>query len=247
MDRCNACFYCGSPKVVKNGKTYYFVQRYKCGDCHRQFVGKRKNFKLSDGHKRLIGSLLLERISLEGICRVLGIPAYHLYAYMDELYGETPSDLYVSELVAASKDIDLQCFECENDEAWSFVGHKGNKQWIWMAMHRASRMIVGLFVGERDAKGAKGLWDSIPRAIKENAIFHTDDWDAYKKVFSSADHRPSKQKKQTNHIERFWCTLRQRCSRLVRLALSFSKKQERHENAIKYFVAIYNLNLSLLL
>lgn len=74
-----------------------------------------------------------------------------------------------------------------------------------MARHPKSRMIVGLFIGERGANGAN------EESIKKNAVFHTDDWDAYKKVFNQADHRPAKQKKETNHLERFWATLRQRC------------------------------------
>lgn len=128
MDRCKTCYYCGSTKVVKNGKTYYLKQRYKCGACHRQFVGELKNVKLTNGQKQLIGNLLSERISLEGICYVLNMSAYHVYTYMDELYGETPDDLYTSALIEFSQDINLACFACENEQAWSFVGSKANKQ-----------------------------------------------------------------------------------------------------------------------
>jgi hypothetical protein len=45
---------------------------------------------------------------------------------------------------------------------------------------------------------------------------------------------------QTNHIERFNCTLRQRISRLVRKTLSFSKKLENHIGAIWTFIHHYN-------
>jgi insertion element IS1 protein InsB len=225
----------------------YSKQRYKCKDCGRQFIKDRKNVSLSQEQKVLIKDMLLERISLEGICRVLKISLYHLYKYMDQLYEQIPDDLHIGNLIAHQQDVDLQYFECENDEAWSFVGNKGNKQWIWMAMHRSSPMIVGLFVGEGGNEGAQGLFNSISEAIKEKAIFYTDGWEAYKKVFIEADHRPSKKKKERNHIERFWATLRQRCSRLVRMILSFSKKQQRHQDAIRYFVANYNLALSLLL
>jgi insertion element IS1 protein InsB len=242
-----SCFYCDSTNIVKNGKTYYGEQRHLCKDCKRQFIQCRKYFKLTIAQKEQISALLLERISLEGILRFLKISAYHLYTYMDKLYGQTLYNLNISTLISHSKEIDLQCFECENDEAWSFVGHKSNKQWIWIAIHRQSRMVVGLFIGSRGKVGAEGLWESIPEEIKKNAIFHTDDWDSYKEVFKQSDHRPSKQKKETNHIERFWATLRQRCSRLVRLSLSFSKKQSRHEGAIWYFVYYYNLQKSLLL
>jgi insertion element IS1 protein InsB len=45
----------------------------------------------------------------------------------------------------------------------------------------------------------------------------------------------------TNHIERFNNTLRQRVSRLVRETLSFSKKLSNHIGAIKFFICDYNL------
>jgi IS1 family transposase len=51
----------------------------------------------------------------------------------------------------------------------------------------------------------------------------------------------------TAYIERFNCTLRQRCSRLVRKSLSFSKSLERHKQAIKYFICDYNLQIKMAL
>jgi insertion element IS1 protein InsB len=47
--------------------------------------------------------------------------------------------------------------------------------------------------------------------------------------------------RQTNHLERFNNTLRQRVSRLVRETLSFSKKLSNHIGAIKFFICDYNL------
>jgi insertion element IS1 protein InsB len=51
----------------------------------------------------------------------------------------------------------------------------------------------------------------------------------------------TKQARETNHIERFNSTLRQRMSRLGRETLSFSKKLAPHIGAIKYCVCYYNL------
>ena len=51
----------------------------------------------------------------------------------------------------------------------------------------------------------------------------------------------TKKARKTNHIERFNNTLRQRVSRLVREALSFSKKLAHHIGAIKYCICYYNL------
>jgi transposase-like protein len=81
-----SCYYCGSVNLVKNGRTYYGKSRGRGKDCSRQFAFERQNQGLSREQKRLIGLLLLERISLAGICRVVEIPTYHLYRYMDELY-----------------------------------------------------------------------------------------------------------------------------------------------------------------
>ena len=64
----------------------------------------------------------------------------------------------------------------------------------------------------------------------------------YEKVIPAAQHRAiSKLARKTNHIERFNNTLRQRVSRLVREALSFSKKLVNHIGAIKLFICHYNL------
>ena len=47
----------------------------------------------------------------------------------------------------------------------------------------------------------------------------------------------------TCHIERFWCTLRQRCGRFVRKTLSFSKCPLNHVGALWYFIRHYNASL----
>ena len=44
----------------------------------------------------------------------------------------------------------------------------------------------------------------------------------------------------TAHVERFLITLRQRCGRLVRKTLSFSKSDRNHVGALWYFVRLYN-------
>jgi insertion element IS1 protein InsB len=85
------------------------------------------------------------------------------------------------------------------------------------------------------------LWGRIPQGYREDATFYTDDWAAYNGVIPAARHQVcAKATGHTNIIERFNCTLRQRVSRLVREALSFSKKLENHIGAIKYFICHYN-------
>ena len=127
---------------------------------------------------------------------------------------------------------------------WSFVGDKGNKQWIWLAIDESTKEIVGVFVGKRSRAGARGLWHSLPPVYRQCAVAYTDFWEAYEQVIPSKRHRVvGKETGQTNCIERFNCTLRQRVSRLVRKTLSFSKKLENHIGAIWYFVHHYNASL----
>jgi IS1 family transposase len=130
--------------------------------------------------------------------------------------------------------------------AWSFVNHKGNKQWIWLALDKKTREIVGCYIGERSEQGARGLWNSLPSIYRQCAVCYTDYWAAYEQVIPSKRHKAvGKKSGLTNHIERFNNTMRQRISRLVRKTLSFSKKLENHIGAIWYFIHHYNASLSM--
>ncbi len=138
---------------------------------------------------------------------------------------------------------DSLTIEC--DEMWSFVNNKDNKVWIWLAKDTDTKKIVGFHAGNRDSKGAQGLWDSLPGVYRQCAVCYTDFWSAYEGVFPSKRHRPvGKESGKTNNIESFNCTVRQRISRFVRKTLSFSKKIENHIGAVWYFIHHYNASLS---
>ncbi|MFM7425548.1 MAG: IS1 family transposase [Elainella sp.] len=78
------------------------------------------------------------------------------------------------------------------------------------------------------------------------AVIYTDGLEAYATALPSQRHcAVSKQSGLTNYIERFNPTLRQRVSRLVRKALSFSRKVENPIGAIWYFIHHYNESISL--
>ena len=124
----------------------------------------------------------------------------------------------------------------------SFVRKKANEQWIWIAMDATSRQVIAFHVGDRSRKSATRLWAKIPRAYCQRATSYTDQYVVYAGMIPAAQHRArSKLACKTNHIERFNNTLRQRVSRLVRDALSFSKKLAHHIGAIKLFICHYNL------
>lgn len=128
----------------------------------------------------------------------------------------------------------------------SFVGNKENKQWIWLAVDRDTREIIGVHVGDRSRRGARALWNSLPPVYRQCAVCFTDFWDAYEKIIPVRRHKAvGKETGLTNHIERFNNTMRQRISRLVRKkTLSFSKKIENHIGAIWHFIHKYNASLT---
>jgi len=238
MEKLINCPDCCSTKIVKNGSIGNGKQKYKCKRCGRQFVLNPKKQPISDEKKAVVDRLLLERIPLSGIARSAKISERWLQDYVNEKYDN------ISRYVVVSKKT-KGCLTIECDELWSFVDKKSNKQWIWLAIDRNTREIVGVYIGDRSRTSARKLWESLPSVYRQCAVSYTDFWEAYETVFPSTRHRAvGKETGQTNHIERFNCTLRQRVSRLVRKTLSFSKKLSNHIGAIWYFIHDYNASLA---
>ena len=231
------CPHCQSKVTVKNGKTYYGKQNYRCKNCKRQFV-ERIEDPIREYKEQLLPILLLERISLRGIARILKQSLSWIYKRMKVLWERLPAELPIGQL--ADSQIDLHCLEA--DELWSFVGAKDCKEWIWLAIERHTRLIVGYHIGARNEEGALGLKLSIDPDLLQRSLVFTDDFPSYSTVFPKGQLEQNG-KKQTTKMERFNNTIRQRCSRLVRLALSFSKKWENHYLAIKYFIVNYNVEI----
>src|SRR2546430_8275374 len=216
-------------------------QNHRCKLCGRAFVLQPDNSVITEEQRLLIERLLLERISLRGICRVVGVGLRWLLQFMGARFREAPDHLNVAPPIY-TPTVTVQRLEPEMDELWSFVGAKANRHWVWIAMEATTRQVLAFHVGDRSGQSAHALWEQIPAAYREQAMFHTDQYKAYKSVIPSAQHRAiSKLARKTNHVERFNCTLRQRVSRLGRATLSFSKKLANHIGAIKYFICDYNL------
>lgn len=91
------CPHCHSKNTKKNGHTSYDKQNYQCTECKRQFVEGDQDWYVSDSEKAIIDKLLLERISLAGICRVCDVSESWLSEYIVGLYSDTPDDLNASQ------------------------------------------------------------------------------------------------------------------------------------------------------
>jgi len=243
QDKCEelperVCPACGSGHLIKNGSVHKDKPKHQCKSCGRQFVVNPTKTTVSEETKQFIDRLLLERISLRGIARVTQVSWSWLQDYVNQRLARIPRQIEASEKSPGGLTI-----EC--DEMWSFVDSKKNEVYIWLAIERDSREIIGCFVGDRTRRSARQLWASLPEVYQQCAVAYTDFWQAYKTVIPPKHHRAvGKETGQTNHIERLNNTLRQRVSRLVRESLSFSKKLNNHIGAIWYFIHGYNAELT---
>ena len=133
----------------------------------------------------------------------------------------------------------------ECNELWSFVDSKKYEIYIWIALNRNSRKIIGCYVGDRTRKSARKLWDSLPDVYQQSdESLHGFLASVTLQLFLlNVQRAVGKETGLTNHVERLNNTFRQRVSRLVRASLSFSKKLNNHIGAIWYFLHGYNAEL----
>jgi IS1 family transposase len=99
--------------------------------------------------------------------------------------------------------------------------------------------IIAWATGSRGVKTARRLWSALPEKYQKKARVFTDSWKAYKKILPKKRH--FEEEHQTNHIERFNNTFRQRCP-VRRKTLSFSKSLKHHNYRLKIFIDHYLLN-----
>lgn len=129
----------------------------------------------------------------------------------------------------------------EADELCSFVGSERGAWWVWVALDADTRRVVAMVAGDRSAFTAECLWLSLPPEYRDGAVVCTDFLAQYRAVVPEDRHAAAgKEEGLTNHVERFWLTARQRCARLVRKTLSFSKCPDNHVGALWFFVHLYN-------
>jgi insertion element IS1 protein InsB len=237
----DVCPRCQSAKYKKNGHIHNGKQNHQCHDCGRQFVDGFEQALVSADTRALIERLLVERISLRGICRAVGVNLKWLLGFLVQCFEALPDHLHAQPLTGHG-DVMIQPLAVEADQIASFVRKKANTQWIWIAMDATSRQVMAFHVGDRSRTSAMRLWAKIPRAYRQHATFYTDQYVVYARVIPEGQHRSISQlARKTHHLERSHNTLRQRMSRLVREALSFSKKLANHTGAIKLFICDYNL------
>ena len=103
--------------------------------------------------------------------------------------------------------------------------------------------IVAFVLGDRSEATCRKLWEQIPQVYR-SCQSYSDFWEAYQLVFPAETHEcVGKESGQTNHMERWYCTLKQSCAHFVRKTLSFSKSDAMHEIVTRLFIIRYNPSL----
>ena len=220
-------------------------QRYRCAECGRRST-ENPDPGLTPEKEAEVLRLLNERMSQRGIARALKMSRHSIVEIIkknDEkrlAEQEKTGVSYLERTLLPAQEDEI----LELDEVWTFVGSKANPVWLWLALCRRTRQIVGWWYGERDNLSCYSLWCKIPDAYK-NSLCFSDLWDSYAATLPADQHIACrKEEGQTNHIERFNLTLRQSVARLVRKTLSFSKKLLPLLRALREFFVVYNRRMA---
>jgi len=160
-----SCPHCGSEALVRDGHAPNGKQKYRCHACGRR---SRENPTPNAypqpawPHPHLWGLL--------GNC-----------VQLDQKKGAQLPPLRTTLLAPDPEDPTSTTLEL--DELWSFVLKKANDSWMWIALCRKTRQVVGYAIGDRSKRMCQRLWESIPDLYRQGHCF-TDFWAAYKAVIA---------------------------------------------------------------
>lgn len=162
------CPHCQSLTARKNGSIHNGKQKFQCLSCLKQFVEDPQNKIIPAETKERIRRSLVERVSLEGICRIFDISMSWLLDFMEQTFQALPENLNAT--VIAEND-EFEVFVLEADEQWSFVGNKKNDQWLWLVMHSKTRQILAFHIGKRNKASGEALMAKLPEDLKKKPTF----------------------------------------------------------------------------
>ena len=91
----DVCPACGSKRYKKNGHTRHGKQNHQCKACEHQFGAPAEDHLILDTPRTMIERLLRERLSLRGLCRVVGVNLAWLLHFMVKCFAACPDDLHV--------------------------------------------------------------------------------------------------------------------------------------------------------
>ena len=228
------CRNCESQNIVKNGHNASGSQQYVCRDCGKRGVLEPKR-GYSEAQREQILSAYQERSSMRGVQRTFGVSRPTLASWLKKRRKQ-------------SEDW-RDAFACRT---WRCVGSRWNVViGVWkMEQTLALDSDVSADTPNRSVCPWWSQWDDLPQMWEQipqtyrACQSYSDFWEAYQLVFPAETHEcVGKGSGQTNHMERWYNTLRQSCARFVRKTLSFSKSDAMHQIVTRLFIIRHNLSL----
>ena len=120
----------------------------------------------------------------------------------------------------------------EFDEQWSYVEHKKNQRWLWLAICHHTSTILAFCFGRRTDESFELLLNTL-KPFKVTMCF-SDDWGSYSKYIPEKYHEIGK--RNTQKIERKFLTFRTHIKRLRRKSICFSKSELMHDTVIGLYI-----------
>jgi IS1 family transposase len=121
---------------------------------------------------------------------------------------------------------------------WSFLQTKKCKCWIWLAICKVTKLILGFTTGGRGKKTGKLFYNHISQYTNNKTIFFTDYWEPYTSFIPSSQHYQGKD--ETYTVEGYNANFRDDLQRLTRRTRAYSKKQEYLEASLYLYIASHN-------
>ena len=110
--------------------------------------------------------------------------------------------------------------------------NKGNRRWLWVALHHHTSDILTFTFGSRKDEVCQKLKKLLgPFNVTR---YFTDGLPAYQRLLPPEQHEVGK--RNTQKIERKFLTLRTRIKRLARKTICFSKEEIMHDTVIGLFI-----------
>ena len=176
--------------------------------CGRTFVLQPKGPRYDGRCKDQAVAASQDRLSQRGVTRTFGVCRQTIGRWVGKKAESLPA--FQDTLLPAEENDVL-----ELDELWSLVGRKAQPLWLWVALCRRARQIVAWNLGERSQQGACDLHTTLPKSY-QHCYTRSDYWEAYGATFPTPTHRfCGKREGGTNHVERWFGTLRARVGHLV--------------------------------
>lgn len=218
--RRKACPKCNYSLSTKSGKTVQGKQRYKCGKCGKRFITHYEYVAYQHSINEQIIRCTKNSVGIRGTARIVKIsPTTVLNRIL------TIAINLVQPAISLYKTYEV-------DEMKTYNKKKQNERWVVAAYETQSKQIIDFRIGTRTKKTIKSLVQTLINS-RAKKIF-TDRLNIYPTIIPAKIH--SKQPHKTNHIERWFLSLRTMSKRFGRKTLCYSKSD-------LYSEAILRINL----